>query len=347
VRADLQPAAAAGNAKGPAGYGLYGVPFAADALGNLEIGRVAGRQISYRFRADASGTLTAVRVFFVFGSGGYMAGNGGRVAVALRNDSRGVPGATTLTAATITNPTAEDFRTVAFARPAALRAGTVYHIVLTNPTPDPVHNYVSIDDLYDETPAPTAPIVPRADLALVWKYGWGYPWAINNRHTPIFTLIYADAGRHGPGVPYVNARSETWRRPIGGGPRVAQQITPSSRIRVDGAAMRLRHTGGAEPVILRLQTSGGTILASCTDALLGTGWARCSFPAVTLSAGASYRLVAATPTGSSYAAWPLTQGSGFTSPWSFDDGHAEYSSDGGATWTSSTGDDFQFYLSIT
>ena len=38
---------------------LYGCPWAADSLGNLEIGKAAGRKVAYRFLAGHTGTTGA------------------------------------------------------------------------------------------------------------------------------------------------------------------------------------------------------------------------------------------------------------------------------------------------
>ena len=333
--------------EGPIARGMYGNPWAADGLGNLEIGKATGRQVSYRFRADATGTLTAVRVFFIYASGGYAAGNGGQVKISLQGDNGGLPNGVQLTSGLVTNPKASNFRTVPFAKPAALTSGRYYHLVFTNPAPSPTSNYVSIDDLWlSSTPTSTTqPAFTGTDLAVLLKYSSSSSWDLRRQHIPIFTLTYQDGSRHGPGAPYINARSSSGARTISGSSRVAQTMTPKAPVTASGGAFRVRRSSGSDPVTVSLVGQSGT-LRSCTASVSGTNWARCTFAsAYALSAGTTYRLVASTRSSSSLRAWPLTEESGMYSPWGYRDGYAQYSTNSGSSWsTPSTADDFQAYL---
>jgi len=50
---------------------LYGCPWGADSLGNLEIGKAAGRKVAYRFVAGHTGPIEKVVIFLVFRAPGY------------------------------------------------------------------------------------------------------------------------------------------------------------------------------------------------------------------------------------------------------------------------------------
>ena len=344
----LTAATTATAAEGMLARGMYGNPWAADGLGNLEIGKASGRQVSYRFKADATGTLTAVRIFFIYAPG-YGAGNGGQVKVALQGDAGGVPNGVQLTSALVTNPMATNFRTIQFAKPAALTAGRYYQLVFTNPSASPTSNYVSVDDLWlSSTPtASTSPAFTGTDLAVLLKYSSSSSWDLRRQHIPIFTLFYQDGSRHGPGAPYINARSSSGVRTISGSARVAQTMTPTAAHTATGAAFRVRRSSGSAPLTLSIVGPSGT-LRSCNASVSGTSWARCTFAsAAALAAGKTYRLVASTSSSSPLRAWPLTEEPQMRSPWGHSDGYAQYSTNGGSTWsTPSTADDFQAYLLV-
>jgi hypothetical protein len=350
LAASAQFGAPAAHADGPIDRGAYGMPWAADGLANLEIGKATGRRVSYRFRADASGTVTAVRVFFIYAAGGYAAGDGGDVRISLQTDSGGLPSGSELTSALVSDPMAANFRTVRFASGAPVVGGRVYHLVFSNPSPKPTANYVSIDDLYRSTAGtPMQPLLPDSDLAVLLKYGSSSAWDLRLQHTPIFTLFHSDGSRHGPGAPYVNARSSSGIRTINGTSRVAQLMTPGSNVTATGAAFRVRHNNGSGAVTLRLKDANGSDMRTCSGSVSGTGWVRCTFTTpYTLAAGSLHRLAASTPADTSYSAWPVTEEAGLASPWQFKDGYAQYTTDNGTTWiTPSAADDFQAYLTKT
>src|SRR3954447_2422655 len=97
-------------AQGPPGHGAYGLGIAGHGLANRQVGRYP-RQVDYRFRAEASGTLASVRVYFVSGTG-YSAGNGGDIRVTVEGNNAGAPSGTVLGTGTITDPLTSTFRTI-------------------------------------------------------------------------------------------------------------------------------------------------------------------------------------------------------------------------------------------
>ena len=190
----------------------YGEVFNADGLANLEIGKSSGRTVDYRFRAQHSGTMASARFFFVFRGLGYYAGNGGQVQIDVEADDGTTnhrPSGVSLANALITNPLSNNFPRVTFNQSVSVQAGQLYHFVFTNPYSDPINNYVSIDDIYNEARVPNMqPTVSDTDLAVLFKDG-SNPLAINYGHTPIFDAYITGAGgtNYTEGVGYIDARS--------------------------------------------------------------------------------------------------------------------------------------------
>jgi hypothetical protein len=330
----------------------YGNPWAADGLANLEVGRY-GRQVDYRFRAEASGTVTGLRLYVVIAPG-YFGGDGGDIRVTLETDDRGFPSGTILATGGLANPlSAAVFRTIALAG-ATVSEGRIYHLRIVNVDASAATNWLSVDDLF--TVARTTPVQPwiaDSHLAVLYRDGASASWVHNTGHTPIFTLFYADGSAHGPGAPYVNARSETGPRNIAGDDRVGEIFTVSGADKVvTGAAFRVRKAGAPGDLTIRLATGSGATIDSVRVALsqvaAGTSWVGGSFSAPrALQAGQTYRLELSAAAGSPYQAWPLTEGDGWDSTRTFTDGVWQYSTNGGASWiTPSPADDGQFYLTL-
>lgn len=133
----------------------YGCAWNADGLANLEIGKYPGRTVSYRFRAEHSVTADKVMVYLVY-STGYGKGDGGRILLELQSDdgtSNHYPSGTVLASAIVTDPKTQWNRLFVFDKPTVLESGRLYHLVFSNVGSDPVHNYVSIDNLFNERDA--------------------------------------------------------------------------------------------------------------------------------------------------------------------------------------------------
>jgi hypothetical protein len=344
---EFQNSSSSGNKEG--WPDAYGNAWGADNLANLELGSSKSRTVDYKFMAQASGQVTGVHIYLITGSG-YSAGNGGVIRARLETDSGGLPSGTALASGTISDPLNGSFRTFSFASTASVTAGQVYHLVFDNTASDSAANFVSIDDLALNTAmAQRQPFFSDSELRVSYNDGSG--WNVAPLHTPIFTLLYGDGSTHGPGAPYVNARSVSLNVHVGSSTQAGELFTPSGSVTVTGAHVRLGKVGSPGVLNIRLKTASGTSMASCaTSPGITVDWYGCSFSSsVTLSAGTSYRLTLdATGSSSSYYNnYPLTEGSGFDSPWMFSDGYFQDSSNSGSTWTSSTSDDMMFWLDLT
>lgn len=342
----------------PAQAGTIGNVYGADGLANIEVGSAKGpRQVDYRFRADASGTLASVTLYFIFSSKpGYNGGNGGDIRITLEgNNAANEPNGIVRGSGLITDPTSGgSFRTVALSG-GTVTAGQLYHLRFTNVDPNPTVNWVSLDDLwFRDIPVPREPTIPNLDLGDAYKDP-GRGWAQLAHHVPIFTLAYTDGTRHGPGAPYVLARIRTLNVSIGGPNRVAELVTTRSTTTFTGAHFRVQRRAAAPgPLTVALRSASATLRSGMVPAgsISTTGsWANVTFSSPVTVAPGTYRIVAQAPASSSdaYGTWALEQGPRpmFASTRMFTDGFIEWSSTGGASWNSSSNDDAQAYLTTT
>lgn len=336
----------------------YGCTWQADGLANLEVGSQLGRVISYRFRAARSGQINAAQVFFVYGPG-YSHGDGGQVLVALQTDNgmpSHLPSGTALASGLVSDPMTQNFRRVPFTGGPTLVAGRIYHLVFTNPHPDPVHNWTSIDDLH--TPqsctigsalGSTLPVQALTELAVIWKYDAASPWVRNPRHTPVFMLDYVSEPDQGQA--YIGALSASCVQVIGGGVRARERFTVSGPTRSPTRCyVRTRAVAGTVgPLFLTLSDAVGNPIASgsipapiVASSMEWVGLRFASPP--TLQNGHSYSLVLSAATGS-YEVYPVQEGSsyGFASPEQFTDGWFEIDRGDGAGWVVPCGNGARVY----
>jgi hypothetical protein len=281
-----------------------GNPWVADGLANLEIGKTVGRQVAIRFRADQDGTVSSARIYLIFRALGYYAGDGGQVRCELQADAGGLPSGVALAGATITDPMAAgSFRTFSLGGPVT--AGHLYYLVFTNPAPDPVSNYVSLDDLSDAG----GDAQPDSDLAILWKYDGGTAWAVNTHHTPIAQITYS--GGHTQGQGYVDALSLSGLVNVQGTSVAQEVITPAQSQTVGAVTIRVRKTGAPGPLTVTLGGVSGSVPASAVSA--GYGWVRVPL-SVSLPAGQKQTLTISAPAGDAYQMFPYQKGGayGFT-----------------------------------
>lgn len=336
----------------PASAGTLGNVYGSNGLANIEIGR-HNRQVDYRFRADGTGTLGSVTVYFIHEPGGYFAGNGGDIRVTLEgNNTSNEPNGVVLGSGFVADPTLNDFRTIPMSGGNIVK-GQLYHLRFTDVDPNPTVNWVSLDDLWypDPPPVPREPTISDLDLAGMFKDP-GQSWQILIRHVPIFALGYTNGTKWGPGAPYVLARVRTRRTNIGGPNKARETITPKANVTASGAHFRLSRVATApSPLTVSLVGPSGTLRSGTVAASAiptNGGWANVKFSSpVALTAGTTYSLQIQSPASAStaYVTWPLEEGpSAFVSNRMFRQGVAQWSTNGGSTWSTSTGDDWQAYL---
>jgi len=343
---------------------VYGCAWNADDLANLEIGRNAGRQISYRFRAEHTGDWCQSRIHLIFRAPGYYSGDGGQVQVELRTDddtNDHFPTETILSTVLIKDPlnrdTAEPIRRgvgrlLTFDRTVRLEAGHLYHLVFWNPAPDPVNNFVSINDLHLRARTPgMQPAATDTDWAVLGKYSSSGAWRVNYGHTPIADIVYTDGFVQGQG--HVDVPSGSGLRPIQGADQIRERFTVTGGDRtVKSVSVRLRKVGAPGDLTIRLENGDGTLIEQGTipSASVSTSakWMSLNFPKPhVLRTAQTYNVVVSAPAGDPYETWPLVKGRayGYKTPTMFMDGHAEYTT--GSGWQRrGGGDDWQLYFTL-
>jgi hypothetical protein len=296
----------------------FGAGWTAESLANLEIGMNPGRSVSYRFRADHDGAASAVRVFFVFRTicpkGCYASGDGGAIRVEIRADdgtAKHLAASTVLAAALVADPLAQWNRLVHFPNAALLQAGTLYHIVFTNVSPNETTNYVSIDDLYTAAEGTEMqPAAYEADLAVLLRVNGAAAWQTKPHHFPIFSLNYDDGFRQGQA--YMDLKQSGVAVSPGSSVRevfTVQDATPP--VALAGVRVKILASGGRLRILLA-EHSGQTIETTTVAPAVAPGqYAWLSLPFVSLRAltkGVTYELVLVSEEGGQYLVQPLQNG---------------------------------------
>ncbi len=313
---------------------VFGAGWTADSLANLEIGRFSGRTVSYRFLAMHSGSVSSVRVFFVFRTicdGCYANGNGGNVTVELKEDdgsSRHVPGSRVLARALVQDPMKQWNRVVELDRPATLQSGKVYHIVFSNPLPSATRNYVSIDDLYTRVEGgDLQPSGEASQLAVLFKTSGAAEWEVKKQHVPILSVNFDDGYRQGQG--YIDVKRNAVV--VAEGQAARESFTflyPDRSFR--RAAVRVQPTASKGQIELQVSDSEGHILAS-HQFLINTvadapTWEIAEFsPPVLFKRLGRYSVTVIPQKGAGFTITPLQKGStyGFDPDTLFTAGHCE------------------------
>ena len=356
----------------------YGSGIGADNLANTVVGGSYNGIVSYRFRADHSGSLKSIVLYLIPDHPGYAAGTGGTIRVSVNTDDGTPahnPSSTVLSSYLITNALtlapSRYFPLLTFPVAPTLAAGQLYHIVFTNVDASPATNYLSVDGLYETNPGSTTqPTMSDTDCAVLLNQA-GQPWTERKGFTPSMALNYADGWSSGIGY------MEVWYNApetASGSSAVREVFTVSGSSKtVTSAAIRVVRVSGSDPLVVRLEAADGTLIeqgnipaasiptgASLTDAYgspLSYAWATYKFSSAhTLTTGQTYHLDFEATSTSAYQLFPIRKGSayGFASTTYFSDGHAEFKQSGGSwsgwtEWgvTNRTDSDLQFYFLLS
>ena len=359
------------NAQSITGYYGSGIQF--DVLNNQ---RVTGADIDYRFRAVASGSVSGFIWYDAYvkggssadcdgiacGCDGYGCGTGGKLEICIYSDdgtpshlpsdpitqhSRGLqtrPLGCVRPSNLRSGPT---LRTELFPVFPVLTAGSLYHLHWHNDDPDPVKNYVSVDDICVWHPtSPRQPTISDIDLAVLVGTN------IIATDSPIFQLNYVNGKTQGQGY------KESWiytPETISGFSKVREWIEVSGSNRtVISVSVRVNRIGGAGPLIVILSDDSGVIIergaipASNFPAgsrLTSDAWASQYATPVwgtyifttphTLVSGHRYQLILSASSDSVYQSYGIQKAAGynFSSHTFYSDGRGQYSRDNGLTWT--------------
>ena len=355
----------------------YGSGLGADNLGNVVIGGPFNGSVSFRFRANHSGSLNSFNLFLIPNIGGYAAGSGGLLQVTVNYDdgtSAHNPSSSVLAAEVYSNYQnlwpSTNFPQLNFTYPPYLNAGQIYHIVFTNVDSNPAGNYLSVDALYQSHPPSLAqPTVSDNDFATLVSLV-GMPFQEQKNLTPILQLDYSDGWVQGNG--YMEVWYDTPEEASGSW-AVREVFTVSGGDKtVTSVSVRTSRAQGNDPLWMRLEAADGTLIEEgyvaasasnsggwATDAWgspLNYGWVTYPFSSShTLSSGQTYHVDFEATSTSTYLFFPIRKGSkfGFQNGSYFGDGHAEFKVNGGSwnAWTewgqpNRMDGDLQFYFSL-
>jgi hypothetical protein len=333
VSGDVTPASIPGIT------GVYGPAINADNLNNSPIGGPQNQQTAYRFRATQTSALNSIRIYIVDNTHpGYGGGTGGTMRITVQTDdgtANHAPSSTILATTDVVHPVDGAGNVYAFAAPAQLVAGQLYHIVFRNIDPSPTVNFVSVDGLFVYADLPVwQPAFPNTDWANLVKLGGG-SWSADRGAgqgtiTPIMALNYANGVVGGVGY------MEIWYRDpktISGSGWARERFTVSGPSRqVSSVSVRLKRVSGSSPLIVRLETSSGDLVeqgsipASSITTTGQASWATYRFATSrTLVAGQTYHLVLSSTSDTSYSIFVIRKGVayGFSQVY-FADGSAQY-----------------------
>lgn len=294
----------------------FGAGWAVDSLANYEIGRFAGRAVSYRFRASHAGTFTALEIYLAFRTtcdGCYANGDGGLIQVDIQADDGSdahLPSGVVLASALITDPFKQWNRLITLDRAVNAQANTLYHVVLTNPSPDPVHNYTSIDTLYvNAGGVDSQPAAKTLDLAVLTKSDASHPFQTNLNRVPIFSIYFDDGFRQGQ--TYLDVRGNAVLGASGSPVSQAFAVRDVKHLATT-LAIRLAPVVAQGSILVALTNNAGTILAMGNiDLSKATpnvyNWYGITFPQISLFKGA-YTLVLTAGNGAQFYVSPIQGG---------------------------------------
>ena len=335
----------------------------ADSLSNIDIGRFEGKQADYRFTASHTGDVEAVTIFLIYKIPGYAAGDGGDVFVELKtDDGSGFPSETVLASYLIEDPMAENFPVVYFDQIAHLEEGEVYHIEFSNPSPDPVNNYVGVDVVFDSRrEANSQPHYSDDDYAVLWKPSGQYEWELSEGTVPVFSVHFTDGS--GQGIGYMDAFANWDLYDISGDDQVRETMTFPADKTIDSMYVRVSKYDNSGDLTLTLEHDDGTVLEECTIAAEEVEpdrdwsgqsfdhnmvWTGCEFDSPqTLLAEEIYNFKLTSP--GTFYTFGIQDGAhiyNFHPDSTFDAGDFEFSTDNGDTWEEYRHSDVQFYFNM-
>ncbi|MCL4500468.1 MAG: hypothetical protein M1438_01265 [Deltaproteobacteria bacterium] len=334
---------------------VYGAPWRWFSLDNMNIGthpKCHGTAMSYRFRADHTGQAEAVQFFLQVQGAGYAMGDAGILRVELQTDDGTAghfPSGKVLAFLQLDNLYGRVRHNgyswihdrLRFNAPASLTAGQLYHLVVSNASPDPYNNWFDINNMcVAQLLSPIQTGVSDTDYCLVRKVSGVWKWDERVKHdTPIFTLYFKDG--HSLGAAYLQVYPTTPCQ-IQGNTRMRETFTVTGGDQiVSKMSVACWVANGANPgrLTIRLEQGDGTLIeeGAIPAALAPMGeetainWVTYAFSSPrTLKNGSTYHLVVSAPAGDPYNFLPMMKGSayGFRG-WEFQDGWVEQNSGSG------------------
>lgn len=349
---------------------VYGNFWSGDQLDNEPIGGLGNQQLSFRWRSEYTEEITHFRWHnnFNYSREGYHAGDGGTIRLELQtDDGRGFPSGDVRASHVISGlANAENpvyFPKIAWDEPVRVAAGEVYHVLFKNVHDDPEGNYISINTLHQINESQRQKCLSDSDLALLYLTDTS-DWAVLGKRSPSHEFYFRDGRTQGLG--YIHTWSSTTGqiKYIEGQNKIREIFTVAAGpINVTDISVRVSRNGQTfaetveHPLTAHLVdiTNNNTEISSCilpqdaiadgcSDGCLNAGqiekvsftYATCDWSdgPISLLDGNSYAVELSAPPNVPYTSFVMQQGSnyGYSSSSYFSDGHAEFTTDGGATW---------------
>lgn len=335
----------------------------------------AGEYVDYTFAAQQTGSIATLMPYFVdcktettnsctTGAGLYGGGDGAELDIKVYPDNgSGEPDMSASPLGSITpfwvcgggeiteacRTQANTFRTLDFAQPVSVTAGTEYHIVFRNIASDQATNFSSLDaSLSPEALTcpnvkdPAQPTFAPSQLGLLKSTDGGSTWGPasgNACNTPIVDIGFSNGFHQGNGYAYVGDFTAT----IGGSDDLVRELftVGGSSKTVSAVSVFVNLVSGSEGLYAALEDSSGNTLAkgqATPNQAPFSFWRTYQFNSpITLESGQTYQLVLTAA--STYSAGALENGGKNGEPfspdtvWSATNAEAQFSTDGGNTWT--------------
>jgi hypothetical protein len=283
---------------GGAYYRPYaGTGYSALTIGNLQIGRPSGRQISKRIVVPKTGSIRYFTWYAVLpdngeactscGGGVYGWGTGGTIRTSIQTNSGtsfggGVPSGSIIGGSSNyfqdvhlreQYPNHETgarsvFQTGQFPTDVPVTAGQIIHVVHVNVDPDDDLNFVSTDDLWTDGTAAFHPIITNRILI---RTGSSAAWGVSStRHYyPVYELGYSNGEKYGN--PYINgARPNTTtdnhssHQVVNATTWVRQTMVPYWTFTATHVSLWGRPVNNSGTFICEVRNSSNTVLRSAT-----------------------------------------------------------------------------------
>jgi hypothetical protein len=347
----------------------YGPGINADTKANLQVRTGQNSQVSHRFRASTTSTVTSVR-FVQRGGPVYSGGTGGTIECTVQTDdgtANHFPSGTILATTSFTpgnsNPSGgwETYRACTFSTPPTLIQGNLYHIVYANTDPEQNTNWISVNNIYayGTTLAPQQPHFSDTDYAVLVNTG---RWEIAPNFTAPLDVTYAN-GAH-DGQAYYSTIVGSYGLITGPSNMVREQFTVAGGNRtVTAAYVRVGKQTGNGDLTITLETGAGMLIEQGTvpassvalsapgNDSSGGNWVSITFatPPV-LQNGQTYNLRLSAPAGTQFSMVPIRSGAdiGFQS-YAFPNGTGQKTTDG-TTWSDLypySPENTQFYFTLS
>jgi len=373
----------------PTVIGTYGCSVAGSDLANTTIDTTNFTGHSVRFTPPKPCTLTQIRRYTITTlAGGYGGGGRGTSRVDICSDDGTTShfpnqGASLANYSFVPPADSSDFSLHTLSANVVLNPGTWYHAVTTNTDATPATNWFSTDDLYDylDNYALAPELDPRLDplnMRVLAKTGSTWSATVQGRdHFPaIMEFICTDGTSFGTG--YMESGSTTngsngnGLRTMDGTQAVREIFTVSGADRIVNAFnVRVIRSSGSGDLLCTLTQGGARIWQKSIGAaaLPTNGWNTAGdksinakwvglhpCPKTVLRSGTTYEWTFSTTAGSVYWMHPMRDGKAagysFLAGSVFDDGRAQYTTDG-TTWqnwdtwgTNSTDQDLRTYFQV-